>query len=62
VTAKRIDGDAPILAVPFATNAHHEDFGGWAMLVALDIPTTGCWEITGRYDEHVVTFVTWVLP
>lgn len=62
VSARRLDGDAPVVVIPSATNAHHEDFGGWAMLVALDIPGTGCWEITGRYGDEAVTFVTWVVP
>jgi hypothetical protein len=30
------------------------------MLVAPDIPTTGCWEISGRYGVETVTFVVWV--
>jgi hypothetical protein len=63
ISGRRIDGEAPPLHVPNGTNAHLGDFGGWAgwaMLVAPDIPTQGCWELTGRYREHELTFVVWV--
>ncbi|MGH2436742.1 MAG: hypothetical protein ACRDFA_07095 [bacterium] len=62
VSGKRLDGDAPRLFVSAATNAHVEDFGGWTMLTALDIPTTGCWELTGSYLAETLTFVVWVVP
>jgi len=32
------------------------------MLVGVDIPTIGCWEITGRYAGHTLSFVVWVAP
>jgi hypothetical protein len=60
VTAWRLDASAPLYAASSATNAYHPDLGGWAMLVAPDIPTTGCWEISGRYGVETVTFVVWV--
>ncbi|HSF15823.1 MAG TPA: hypothetical protein VLK65_09740 [Vicinamibacteria bacterium] len=61
VTGRRIDAEAPPFTVPSATNAHSEDFGGWTMLTGVDIPTTGCWEITGRYADESLTFVVWVV-
>lgn len=43
-----------------ATNAH---FGGeWSMLTMVDFPAGGCWEITGTYGGHSVTFVASVTP
>ena len=33
---------------------------GPAMLVGVDFPTTGCWEITGRYADAELSFVVWV--
>jgi hypothetical protein len=60
VTAWRLDASAPLYTASSATNAYHPDFGGWAMLVAPDIPTTGCWEISGHYGVETVTFVVWV--
>jgi hypothetical protein len=30
------------------------------MTVGLNIPTTGCWEITGQYRKDKLSFVVWV--
>ena len=46
VTGRRLDGTEAFVQ-PSATNAHHDDFGGWAMLAGIDVPTAGCWELTG---------------
>lgn len=59
VTARRLDGPAPALRVSPATNAHAADIHH-AMLVALDIPAPGCWEITGEYEGHRLSYVVWV--
>jgi hypothetical protein len=43
-----------------ATNAQ---FGGeWSMLILVDFPAPGCWEVRGSYGGHSVTFVTSVEP
>jgi hypothetical protein len=57
VTGRRSDGPAPALATPRATNAKHADFGGWAMLVALEFPVAGCWQVTGDYGGQKLSFV-----
>lgn len=58
VTARRIDGEAPEVRGPRVTNA----FEGkrTAMLLILEIPTSGCWEITGNYRSEYVSMVVWV--
>ena len=28
----------------------------------INFPTAGCWQITGRYNDHELTFVVWVSP
>lgn len=62
MTARRTDGPAPQVNVPApATNAYHPDFG-WAMLSWLDLPTPGCWQITGSYRAATLSFVVWVSP
>lgn len=62
MTARRLDGAAPeARSDPPATNAYHPSFH-WAILTGFELPTTGCWEITGRYHGHELTFVTWVPP
>src|SRR5207247_11186717 len=52
----------PISNVSRATNAYHKDFGGWAMLVGVEFPASGCWEVTGRYKGQTATFVVQVEP
>jgi len=58
ITARRIDGDAPRVSRPRVTNA--EMGGGYAMLTMLELPTSGCWEITGNYRSEYVSMVVWV--
>ena len=58
VTARRIDGEAPEVRGPRVTNAQLGS--GWAMLLMLEIPTSGCWEITGNYRSEYVSMVVWV--
>jgi len=62
VTGRRLDAEAPAVEVePPATNAYHRDFH-WAMLAGVSVPTPGCWEITGHYKGHELSFVVWVAP
>jgi hypothetical protein len=61
VTGRRLDGSAPPLSASRATNAYHPDFSS-AMLVGVDVPTLGCWEITGHIDGQALSFVVWVAP
>ena len=60
VTGKRLDGEAPAVALAGGTNAF---FGGQAaMLVGVDLPTEGCWEVTAYHGGHSLTFVVSVGP
>jgi hypothetical protein len=59
IEGRRLDGEAPRLAQPWVTNAHVPDWGGWTMLIMLELPTEGCWEVTGTYYGNYVTFVVW---
>jgi hypothetical protein len=61
VFGKRLDEEAPALKVSKATNASAADIGS-AMLVGVDFPTAGCWEITGQYKNSELSFVVWVAP
>jgi hypothetical protein len=61
VSGERLDAPAPPLHVSEATNASASDIGS-AMLVGVDMPTLGCWKITGRYGEAELSFVVWVAP
>jgi len=61
VTAERLDVSAPLIYASKATNAYASDIGS-AMLVGVDMPTLGCWKITGKYGNAEVSFVVWVAP
>lgn len=60
IEARRLDGEAPVVKQPWVTNAHAPEFGGWTMLIMLDLPTVGCWEVTGSYGADIVNYVVWV--
>ena len=58
---ERLDvASAPMVVAEEATNAS-ADFGT-AMLTGVEIPTSGCWKITGKYQESELSFVVWVAP
>jgi len=59
VTGRRIDGSAPALAASTATNASADDIGS-SILVGVDIPAAGCWEVTGHLKGVALSFVVWV--
>jgi hypothetical protein len=61
VTGRRLDAAASPIASSTATNASATNAGD-AMLVGVDVPTLGCWEITGHYYGHDLSFVVWVAP
>lgn len=61
ITAERLDGPAPVLRGSGATNAYAADIGS-AMLTGVDLPTLGCWKITGKYRDAELSFVVWVAP
>lgn len=43
-----------------ATNAAHSSFPAEAMLIGLEVPSSGCWEITGEYRDKTLSFVVWI--
>lgn len=61
VIGERLDASAPPLIASKATNAYASDIGS-AMLVGVDLPTLGCWKITGKYGDAELRFVIWVAP
>jgi hypothetical protein len=61
VTGERLDAPTPPLHASKATNASASDIGS-AMLVGVDMPTLGCWKITGKYKDAELSFVVWVAP
>ena len=61
VTAQRVDGEAPSVAVAHA-NAVFVSGNTPAMMTLIRIPTAGCWEVTGYYGGHKLTFTVSVQP
>jgi hypothetical protein len=61
VSGRRLDEEAPPLKVSTATNAFAEDIQS-AMLVGVDFPTEGCWEIAGAYGGNKLSFVVLITP
>jgi hypothetical protein len=62
VTGRRLDAAAPPLVASRANGAFNAADIGSAMLVGVDLPAPGCWEITGRYAGATLRFVVWVAP
>lgn len=61
VTGTRLDAIAPPLEATRATHGSHAEIGDF-MLVGVEIPGGGCWEITGQIGEQVLSYVVWVEP
>jgi hypothetical protein len=55
----RIDGSAKPMTASAATSAVGIDIGS-SMLVLVEIPSAGCWEITGKYKLASLSFVVWI--
>jgi cytochrome c2 len=61
VSGRRLDVAGLAFEELEATNGFHPEVGSF-MLVGVDIPTAGCWEITGHYQGQALSFVVWVAP
>ncbi|SRR5579862_1001751 len=59
VTGRRLDAPAPPLMSDRANNGYREDWKSF-MVTGINLPTLGCWEITGHYEMRDLTFVVWV--
>ena len=59
VTGKRLDSSTS----PLETDDHANASGGPGysfIVVGIDIPTLGCWKISGRFEDAELSFVIWV--
>jgi hypothetical protein len=63
ITGKRLDSPAPPLVSQSNASGMGTGMDGLAFIMSgLDIPTLGCWQITGDYKGDKLTFVIWVAP
>ena len=56
VTGRRLDAAAPTVTTSAATNGFRQDIGPF-MLLGLELPDEGCWELTGHYAGRSLHFV-----
>lgn len=61
VTGERLDAKSPPLEATRANGSYADDMGS-AMMMGLNLPTLGCWRITGQYEDAELSFVVWVAP
>jgi hypothetical protein len=62
VTATPLDGGGDTAVVTSPTHAGLRAVGGFAMLVLVEFPRAGCWEVTGEYRGQRLSFVVEVMP
>jgi len=60
VTGKRLDAPSPPLKAADHANGGWQDRNQPFMVVVINLPTRGCWEITARYETAELSFVVWV--
>ena len=60
ITARRLDAPTPPPEI-WAGPTFNRDWKAF-MLGGISFPTSGCWEITGHYEDAEVQFVVWVVP
>ena len=58
VSGRRLDGPGAFTSGP-GTNASSSDFGD-AMLVGVEVPTAGCWQVTGHYGDAALSYIVWI--
>jgi hypothetical protein len=56
ITGRRLDAAAPAVTVSDATNGFRDDIGAF-MLLGVELPDEGCWELTGHYAGRTLSFV-----
>ena len=61
VSGERLDGESPPLEASSANGSYAEEMGS-AMIMGMNLPTPGCWRITGQYEDAELRFVVWVAP
>jgi len=62
VTARRLDGPAPPAEILKANSSYREQDWKAFLVGGINFSTTGCWEVSGRYEYDELTFVVWVSP
>jgi LysM repeat protein len=61
ITGTRLDVPGDTLPVAGGNGSYAGDLGSFIMS-GVGVPSAGCWQITGNYGEHSLSFVVWVIP
>ncbi|MGH8871367.1 MAG: hypothetical protein ACRDWS_05275 [Acidimicrobiia bacterium] len=61
VTAEHLDGSAPTVEVGGPGGGGFNPSIGNFMLVGLELPQPGCWDLTARYKSATLSYVVWVV-
>jgi hypothetical protein len=56
VTGRRLDGQA----APLISEVSNVSGTLPSMMASINLPTLGCWEITGHHEADELTLVVWV--
>ena len=56
ITGRRLDAEAAPLQADVGSVVATLPY----IMAGIDIPSTGCWEVTGRYNDDELSFVVWV--
>jgi hypothetical protein len=59
VTGRRLDAPAPAVTIAHASNGFEPSMGAF-MLLGLELPAGGCWELTGHCHGRSLRLVVWV--
>ena len=57
IEIESLSGNVNDSVVQNVSHAHAESLGGWTMLVGIDFPSPGCWQISADYLGQSLTFV-----
>ena len=60
VTGRQLDASEPPLRASGPNVGYREEKTKSVMVVGVDFPTLGCWEITGDYEGDKLSYIVWV--
>lgn len=57
---KRLDGPGPSFIATYDGTSYPGEDGIAVIVMGMNVPVFGCWELTGHYKDQDVTFTIWV--
>jgi hypothetical protein len=62
ITGKRLDGRAPRFTETEESSGFGHDYASKGIMGGINIPVSGCWQVTGHYKDQDLSFTVWVAP